>query len=111
MSDYKAFKEASVSGLTGSTISHVNMISFVALVCLPARFLRALTRNSVGLNRPVLYPPNPRLPSPRHAFLGFLDSSFTPPAAVDDAVRQQALTPLVPLTRADWPHITAYTSS
>ncbi|KAF8166623.1 GWT1-domain-containing protein [Mycena galopus ATCC 62051] len=31
MSDYKAFKEASVSGLTGSTVTHVNMISSVAL--------------------------------------------------------------------------------
>ncbi|KAJ6485686.1 GWT1-domain-containing protein [Mycena sanguinolenta] len=31
MSDYKAFKEASVSGLTGSTVAHVNMISSVAL--------------------------------------------------------------------------------
>ncbi|KAF7371029.1 GPI-anchored wall transfer protein [Mycena sanguinolenta] len=31
MSDYKAFKEASVSGLTGSTVTHVNMVSSVAL--------------------------------------------------------------------------------
>ncbi|KAJ7641759.1 GWT1-domain-containing protein [Roridomyces roridus] len=32
MDDYKAFKEASVSGLTGSTVTHVNLISSVALV-------------------------------------------------------------------------------
>lgn len=33
--DYKHSKEAFVSGMTGSTVSHVNMISLVALVCFP----------------------------------------------------------------------------
>ena len=32
-SDYKHSKEAFVSGITGSTASHVNIISLVALVC------------------------------------------------------------------------------
>ena len=33
--DYKSSKESFVSGMTGSTVLHVNMISFVALVCVP----------------------------------------------------------------------------
>ena len=32
MEDYKASKEAFVSGMTGSSIGHVNMVSLVALV-------------------------------------------------------------------------------
>jgi hypothetical protein len=35
MNDYKASKEAFVSGMIGSTVFHVNMISSVALVCIP----------------------------------------------------------------------------
>ena len=31
--DYKHSKEAFVSGMTGSTVAHVNMIALVALVC------------------------------------------------------------------------------
>lgn len=33
--DYKASKEAFVSGTTGSSVMHINVISSVALVCLP----------------------------------------------------------------------------
>jgi phosphatidylinositol glycan class W len=33
-SEYKASKEAFVSGMIGSTVLHVNMISGVALVCI-----------------------------------------------------------------------------
>jgi phosphatidylinositol glycan class W len=32
MDDYKSSKEAFVSGMTGSSVSHINMISMVALV-------------------------------------------------------------------------------
>ena len=32
MMDYKASKEAYVSGMTGSSIGHINMISLVSLV-------------------------------------------------------------------------------
>ena len=35
--DYKSSKEAFVSGMTGSTIGHINMVSLVSLVC--GRFL------------------------------------------------------------------------
>ena len=31
--DYKASKEAFVSGTTGSSVGHVNMVSLAALVC------------------------------------------------------------------------------
>jgi hypothetical protein len=40
MDDYKTFKEASVSGLAGSSITHFNPISSVALVRLFTRFKR-----------------------------------------------------------------------
>lgn len=35
MSDYKASKEAFVSGMTGSSVTHINIISTVALVIYP----------------------------------------------------------------------------
>lgn len=31
--NYKEAKEAFVTGMAGSTVLHINMISFVALVC------------------------------------------------------------------------------
>lgn len=33
MGDYKTSKEAFVSGMTGSSIGHINMLSLAALVC------------------------------------------------------------------------------
>lgn len=38
MDDYKSSKEAFVSGMTGSNVLHINMISLVALV----RFLQLI---------------------------------------------------------------------
>jgi hypothetical protein len=40
--DYKHSKEAFVAGMTGSTVTHVNMIALVALVCLHPLFTRGI---------------------------------------------------------------------
>ncbi len=49
--DYKHSKEAFVSGMTGSTVSHVNMITLIVLVCLRPLLLHAgsLTMQLQGL--------------------------------------------------------------
>lgn len=60
MSDYKASKEAFVSGMTGSSITHINIISAVALVCLPPlptyTFQCCLTRVPLSLLSPYTQP-------------------------------------------------------
>ena len=51
--DYKYSKEAFVAGMTGSTVYHVNMIAFVALVCLHHLLLQAVFGND-ATTRPLL---------------------------------------------------------
>ncbi|KAJ7081634.1 GWT1-domain-containing protein [Mycena belliarum] len=53
MNDYKAAKEAFVSGMTGSTVSHINLISSVALVSI-ALYSTLQTRIYVGREIPFL---------------------------------------------------------
>ena len=51
--DYKHSKEAFVAGMTGSTVYHVNMIAFVALVCLHHLSLHTVFGND-ATTRPLL---------------------------------------------------------
>ena len=52
--DYKHSKEAFVSGMTGSTVSHINVIALVALVCLHPLFLHTAFAYD-GITRPLLH--------------------------------------------------------
>jgi hypothetical protein len=60
-SEYKASKEAFVSGMTGSTVFHVNMISGVALVC--------ISRHPPTASKLTIV--SPRSPSIRHYVRAF----------------------------------------
>ena len=87
--DYKAAKEAFVSGMTGSSIMHVNLVSLVALVRQSAQRASKsyLTFYSVVLGITLLSPMHTPSNKPTYKLRSFMDPPCTPPSFVDDALR------------------------
>ena len=92
MADYKASKEAFVSGMTGSSITHINIVSAVALVCHPPLLARKyppeLSDQTIPLvlYRPILSPEIPLTPFKVSGIPCRMVAAGSTPASLDDAL-------------------------
>ena len=85
--DYKHSKEAFVSGMTGSTVFHVNMIALVALVCCILSFykLHLLTINPQGLYCAALRHPLTLTTTELSSLLFRMATPRYPPSSLNDS--------------------------
>ena len=106
MSDYKASKEAFVSGTTGSSITHINIISAVALVyppAFPGTQLSAQSDQSVPLvfYRVVLGPEVPLTPLKIPGVPCRMAIASSPAPSLNDALCRLSRDTLVDFTLPD----------
>lgn len=92
MGDYKASKEAFVSGMTGSSITHINIVSAVALVCHPSLLAHThqnhLTRHPLVLRRLIFSPKVSLAPFKVFGIPCRMAAAGSAPASLDDTLRK-----------------------